>query len=94
MTLGDEPLITPAVIARFVGEPAGTRAVYDGRPGHPVVLGAEQIEALMRAARRPGRRGPAARRAGRSRCGHLCSGRDVDTPDDLEAIRDEARAVI
>jgi len=26
--------------------------------------------------------------------GHLASARDVDTPDDLEAIRDEARAVL
>jgi len=25
--------------------------------------------------------------------GHLCSGRDVDTPDDLEEVRGEARAV-
>ena len=27
-------------------------------------------------------------------CGELCSGRDVDTPDDLEAIRHETRAVV
>ncbi|MDQ6836351.1 MAG: hypothetical protein M3016_09215 [Actinomycetota bacterium] len=34
-------------------------------------------------------------RGGREiQAGHLCSGRDVDIPDDLEAIRDEARAVI
>jgi hypothetical protein len=26
--------------------------------------------------------------------GHLASDRDVDTPDDLEKIRDEARAVL
>jgi len=26
-------------------------------------------------------------------CADVCSGRDVDTPDDLEAIRPEARAV-
>jgi CTP:molybdopterin cytidylyltransferase MocA len=27
-------------------------------------------------------------------CGKLCSGRDVDTLEDLEAIRDETRAVV
>ncbi|HWE09605.1 MAG TPA: nucleotidyltransferase family protein, partial [Solirubrobacteraceae bacterium] len=42
VTLGDAPLVTPAVIARFVGEPPRTRATYGGRPGHPVVLGREQ----------------------------------------------------
>lgn len=93
VTLGDEPLVTPAVVARFVAEPAGTRAVYDGRPGHPVVLGTEEIAALMslrgdRGARDLLRGGPMVE------VGHLCSGRDIDTPDDLEAMRDEARAVI
>jgi molybdenum cofactor cytidylyltransferase len=93
VTLGDHPLVTPAVIARFVGEPALTRAVYDGRPGHPVVLGAAQISELMsltgdRGARDLLRGGPLIE------VGHLCSGRDVDTPDDLEAVRDEAGTVI
>jgi CTP:molybdopterin cytidylyltransferase MocA len=99
VTLGDQPLITRAVIERFVGEPAGTRAVYDGRPGHPVVLGAAHISQLLSVRRAGGgggdrgardmlRGGPVVE------AGHLCSGRDVDTPDDLEAIRDEARAVI
>ena len=46
VTLGDSPLVTPAVISRFIDEPGGTRALYDGRPGHPVVLEAEQIRAL------------------------------------------------
>lgn len=93
VTLGDEPLITPQVVAMFVAQPPGTRATYDGRPGHPVVLGSEQISALMslhgdRGARDLLRDGPVIE------AGHLCSGRDVDTPDDLEAIRDEARTII
>src|SRR5579859_286707 len=46
VTLGDEPLMTPAVIARFAGLAPGTRATYEGRPGHPVVLGPEQIRAV------------------------------------------------
>jgi CTP:molybdopterin cytidylyltransferase MocA len=93
VTLGDSPLITPAVITRFAAEPGGTRALYDGRPGHPVVLESEQMRTLAtlsgdRGARDVLRGGPTIE------CGELCSGRDVDTPDDLEAIRDEARAVL
>lgn len=93
VTLGDAPLVTPQVISIFVGAEGRTRAVYGGRPGHPVVLGPEQIAALEsldgdRGARDLLRGGP------EIEVGHLCSGRDVDTPEDLEAIRDEARAVI
>jgi len=93
VTLGDQPLITPAVIARFVDQPAGTRAVYDGRPGHPVVLGGEQMRALRaltgdRGARELLGDGPTIE------CAGLCSGRDVDTPEDLEEIRHEARAIL
>jgi CTP:molybdopterin cytidylyltransferase MocA len=93
VTLGDAPLVTPEVISMFVGQPGGTRAVYDGRPGHPVVLGERQIAALGSLSGDRGARdllcgGP------EIEVGHICSGRDVDTPDDLEAIRDEARAVI
>jgi molybdenum cofactor cytidylyltransferase len=93
VTLGDAPLITAAVIARFAAEPGGTRALYDGRPGHPVVLGAEQIRALSSLAGDRGAR-DVLRGAATIECGELCSGRDVDTPDDLEAIRHEARAVV
>ena len=81
------------MIELFVAAQPRTRAVYDGRPGHPVVLGAEEIAALTalrgdRGARDLLHGGPAVE------VGHLCSGRDVDTPDDLEEISHEARAVI
>jgi molybdenum cofactor cytidylyltransferase len=93
VTLGDEPLITSSVVAMFVGQPPGTRAVYDGRPGHPVVLGAEQIRALSSVRGDQGAR--SVLRGGRViECAGMCSGRDVDTPSDLEAIRHEARAVV
>jgi molybdenum cofactor cytidylyltransferase len=93
VTLGDAPLITSAVIERFAGEAPGTRAVYDGRPGHPVVLGSDQIARLTRLAGDIGARkllagGPVIE------IGHICSGRDVDTPEDLEEIRNEARAIL
>ena len=93
VTLGDAPLVTAAVIARFAGEAPRTRATYGGRPGHPVVLGREEMATLVsltgdRGARDLLRGGPVIE------VGHLCSGRDVDTPDDLEEIRDEARAIV
>jgi molybdenum cofactor cytidylyltransferase len=93
VTLGDAPLMTSAVIERFALEEPGTRAVYDGRPGHPVVLGTEQIKRLTSLAGDIGARkllhgGPVIEMA------NICSGRDVDTPEDLEEIRNEARAVL
>ena len=94
LTLGDMPRITPQVIARFAdlaaehGTQARARAVYDGKPGHPVVLGRdyfEQVAAL---------RGDVGARevlkaigAHAIECGHLCSPADVDTPDALEELR-------
>ncbi len=93
VTLGDAPLVTPEVIARFAREPPRARAVYGGRPGHPVVLGPEEIAALTSLDGDEGARG-LLRGGPVLEVGHLCSGRDVDTPEDLEEIRDEARAVI
>jgi CTP:molybdopterin cytidylyltransferase MocA len=93
VTLGDAPLVTPQVIARFVDEPGRTRAVFGGRPGHPAVLGPAEISAALSVTGDQGAR-ELLRGGGQIEVGHLCSGRDVDTPDDLEAIRDEARAVI
>jgi molybdenum cofactor cytidylyltransferase len=93
VTLGDEPLITPEAIALFVAQPGGARAVYQGRPGHPVVLGPEQFRGV---ARLRGDRGARSLLSGgpEIECTELCSDRDVDVPKQLEAIRDEARAII
>jgi CTP:molybdopterin cytidylyltransferase MocA len=93
VTLGDQPRMTPELIARFVGETPGTRAEYRGRPGHPVVLGPVQMRASAalrgdQGAREVLRGGPTIE------CGDLPAARDVDTPEDLEAIRHEARAVV
>jgi molybdenum cofactor cytidylyltransferase len=93
VTLGDQPRMTPELIARFVGESPGTRAMYAGRPGHPVVLGPVQMRAIAglrgdQGAREVLRGGPTIE------CGDLPAARDVDTPEDLEAIRHEARAVV
>jgi CTP:molybdopterin cytidylyltransferase MocA len=93
VTLGDQPLITPAVIALFAAQPGGARATYHGRPGHPVVLGPEQLALISTL---EGDQGARTLLAGgpRIECSDLCSDRDVDTPEDLEAIRNEARAVV
>ena len=89
--LGDQPLVTPQVIARFVEEPVGSRAAYAGVPGHPASLGPRLIRQALAL------RGDHGLREARWRlveCGRLASGTDVDTPDDLEALRHEARAVL
>ncbi|HEY2703161.1 MAG TPA: nucleotidyltransferase family protein [Candidatus Dormibacteraeota bacterium] len=94
VTLGDEPLITSETVARFAAEPPGTQAVYDGRPGHPVVLGPDQLRALLgltgdRGARDLLAGGPKIELGDRRGMG-----RDVDTTEDLERMRNEARAVV
>ena len=93
VTLGDQPRMTSELIARFLGEPPGARAVYDGRPGHPVVLGPVQMRAIGGLHGDWGARGLL--HGGKTiECGQLRSALDVDTPEDLEAIRHEARAVV
>jgi CTP:molybdopterin cytidylyltransferase MocA len=79
LTLGDQR-ISPAVVARFREAAAGTRATYFGRPGHPVVLGPEQLAA---ASGLFGDRGLQLAGGPTIECGDLCSGRDIDTPADL-----------
>jgi molybdenum cofactor cytidylyltransferase len=93
VTLGDEPGVTPAVIERLLGAPPASRATYRGRPGHPVVLGPAQLAAVAALDGDTGAR--ALLRGGREvECADLADGRDVDTLEDLEAIRREARAVV
>jgi molybdenum cofactor cytidylyltransferase len=94
VTLGDEPLITRETVARFVSAPPGAQAVYDGRPGHPVVLGPDHLRALSsltgdRGARELLAGGPKIEMGG---LGDI--GRDVDTTEDLERMRNEARAIV
>lgn len=90
--LGDQPLVGPDVIARLAAEPAGSRAAYHGVPGHPVVLGPELVGKARTLAGDRGLRDLVRWRL--VEVGDLASDRDLDTPEDLEAIRDEARAVL
>ncbi len=92
--LGDEPLVGSAVVSRFAAEPAGTRATWNGRPGHPVVLGPEHLSAI-----RSLRGDEGARRlladARLIECADMGgAGSDIDTREDLESVRNEARAIL
>ena len=94
ITLGDQPRITPPVIARFAdiagrhGRHARARAVYHGAPGHPVVLGRAYFPAIARLHGDVGAR-DLLRRIGAQtiECAALGSATDVDTPAELEALR-------
>jgi molybdenum cofactor cytidylyltransferase len=95
VTLGDQPLITPQVIA-MVMDRAGAaargtlavRASYGGVPGHPVALARELLAEVGALRGDRGARdlltGPGVKMV---EAGHLCRPDDVDTPDQLEAIR-------
>jgi CTP:molybdopterin cytidylyltransferase MocA len=88
VTLGDQPLISTQLVERFTRELPGTRAAYHGIPGHPVVLGPEQIRAIRRLSGDRGARhilnGPLIESA------DLGIPRDLDTPEDLMKLRREA----
>jgi molybdenum cofactor cytidylyltransferase len=86
VTLGDMPRVRADLIARFLDEPPRTRASYDRRPGHPVVLGAEELASLDALSGDVGAR--ELLRGGRLiECGDLMAGSDVDTPEDLRRLR-------
>jgi molybdenum cofactor cytidylyltransferase len=87
--LGDAPTVTPELLRRFVGAAAGARAVYQGAPGHPVVLGRAQLDRL---AGIEGDRGVRQLLTDglQIECGDLASGADVDTVDDLSRLRDSS----
>ncbi|WP_158866296.1 nucleotidyltransferase family protein [Leifsonia sp. AG29] len=87
VTLVDLPGLAPEVVRRLTedaGEDTLRRAAYDGRPGHPVVLGRRHWSALAQTLRgdEGGRRYLSAHGAERVECRRWADGRDVDTPDD------------
>jgi molybdenum cofactor cytidylyltransferase len=94
ITLGDMPRVTPQLIARFAaiaaeqGAGARARAVYDGSPGHPVVLGRAYFGAVAAIEGDVGAR-DLLRDVGVAKieCGEPGAAADVDTPADLEALR-------
>lgn len=83
--LVDLPDVGPAVVTRLrarAGRTALARATYEGRPGHPVLLGVDHLEPLRRdLTDAEGARGYLhARGADGVECGDLATGRDVDGP--------------
>ncbi len=89
--LGDMPFVTGQVIAGAVDQLSGrwdaVRCVYDGRPGHPVVLGRRVLAEV------PGLAGDVgARELLRSfrvrawEAGRLCDPTDIDTPEQLDGV--------
>jgi molybdenum cofactor cytidylyltransferase len=91
VTLGDQPRITPEVIAFAISQFNGSRpvrATYSGRPGHPVVLPRAIIPDVMALEGDQGAR-LLLEEAGalQVEAGHLASAADVDTPHDLEVLR-------
>jgi molybdenum cofactor cytidylyltransferase len=87
IVLADQPFVTPAAVARVRSAPGpAARAVYDGAPGHPVVVRRPLLERAWEL------RGDAGFRellsgAAEVECSDLADARDIDTRDDLEVVR-------
>jgi molybdenum cofactor cytidylyltransferase len=90
VTLGDQPCITSGVITAALAQLDGydaVRAVYDGEPGHPVVLGRAVMGAALALEGDVGARELLARFKVHSwEAGHLGSAVDVDTPEELKSL--------
>lgn len=91
--LVDLPDVTPAVLDRVMSlvaaseQPAGllARAAYDGRPGHPVLIGRDHFTAVVNdcVGDAGGRHYLQTQPVQLVECGDVGGGRDVDTPDQL-----------
>jgi CTP:molybdopterin cytidylyltransferase MocA len=90
ITLGDQPFMTPRVILGALDQLEGfdaVRAVYDGAPGHPVVLGPQVLAAVGELEGDAGARELLARfRVRRWEAGHLASATDIDTQEELSKL--------
>ena len=86
VSLVDLPDLVPEVVARVVtagpGPAALVRATYDGRPGHPVLLGRDHWAGVIETAVRDqgARAYLATHDVTQVECGGLATGRDVDHP--------------
>lgn len=86
VSLVDLPDVGPDVVAQLLSAAAGpdalARATYDGRPGHPVVIGRDHWAGVL--ATLSGDTGARAYLEAHDvvavECGDLASGRDVDSP--------------
>lgn len=88
VTLVDLPDVDADVMARVAAGAHGgslVRATYDGRPGHPVLIGRRHWEGVVATARgdHGAREYLAEHAASGCECGDLATGRDLDRPEDL-----------
>ena len=85
VSLVDLPDLVPEVVARVIdagsGPAALARATYDGRPGHPVLLGRDHWPGVIETAigDQGARNYLASRDVVLVECGDLATGRDVDS---------------
>jgi CTP:molybdopterin cytidylyltransferase MocA len=85
--LGDQPFVTrEAIEAVLAASPGPARATYGGTPGHPVLLSRDELDRVPELTGDEGARSLLAG-ARAVECGGLCDPRDVDTPEQLEALR-------
>lgn len=90
--LADQPRVTPQVITGAIDHLGprydAVRTTYGGAPSHPVVLGRRVLDALGDLRGDTGARELLDRFRVRAwEAGHLCDPTDIDTPDQLEALR-------
>jgi molybdenum cofactor cytidylyltransferase len=89
--LADQPGVTPQVVAQVAdGVRSGSvalRAVYDGQPGHPVLLSQALYDDILKLEGDVGARDLLAEiHADQVEVGELAKPDDVDTPDELESL--------
>jgi molybdenum cofactor cytidylyltransferase len=91
VTLGDQPRVSAEAIARVLaarGDTSAVQATYGGRPGHPVLLEHELFERMRDVTGDHGVRHLLMSAAPREvPCDDLGGGEDVDTRDELDALR-------
>jgi nicotine blue oxidoreductase len=89
VVLGDQPRVTARVVEGALAAARDGRAVrttYAGEPGHPVVLPRRLLAAVGELRGDEGARRLLAD-ATTFEAGRLCDPSDIDTPEDLEAMR-------
>jgi molybdenum cofactor cytidylyltransferase len=92
ITLGDQPFITPQVIAGMLDQRGArydaVRATYRSEPGHPVLIEQRVFRWVRDLRGDTGARDLLGRLQVRDwDCAHLCDPTDVDTPEKLKEIQ-------